>query len=315
MRAQRSWLMALAVLVVAVVIAGILLWRPSERPQPLPSEAAAPSAVAPAATRAAPGPYETERAEAQAAADRSLDAEAAAVVRETEAAMRSLMAGDRTAALAALERATGKANLLLARNPATALIPAAVEVEVIDAAPADAEAIARIRRAAQAAMLAGDYAGARALLDALRSEIRVRTYNLPLATYPEALTTAARLVDQQRMPEAAAVLARARDTVVIVDAATPIPLIAAQHALEAAEAASDRNQKLAGLEAARAALERAEALGYAEPAVRKALLADVRDLEAQLKGGSDISTALATFRRRVGETIRSLTESKKEGRA
>ena len=313
MRFQRSWLIALAVVVVAIV--GVVLWRQSQQPQQSPAEASAPSAATAVASRPKPGPYEAERARAQAAADQNLDAEAAAVIAETDAAMRSILAGDRAAALAALERATGKANLLLARNPATALIPAAVEVEVVDAAPADAEAIERIRRAAEMAMLARDYAGARVLLEALRSEIRVRTYNLPLATYPEALTAAARLVDQQRMQEAAAVLARARDTVVIVDAATPIPLIAAQHALEAAEKVSDRNQKLAGLQAARASLERAEALGYADPATRKAMLADIRNLEAQLKGGSDIRTAIATFRQRVGETIRRLTETKKEGRA
>ena len=130
-----------------------------------------------------------------------------------------------------------------------------------------------------------------------------------------ALTTAARLLDQLRMQEAAAVLARARDTVVVVDAATPIPLLAAQHALEAAQKMSDRNQKLAGLEAARASLERAEALGYADAATRKAMLADIRNLETQVKGGSDIKTAIATFQQRLGETIRRLTETKKEGRA
>ena len=313
MRFQRSWLIALAVVVVAIV--GVVLWRQSQQPQQSPPEASVLSAAASVATGPAPGPYEAERARAQAAADQTLNAEAVAVVAETDAAMRSIMAGDRAAALAALERATGKANILLARNPATALIPAAVEVEVVDAAPADAEAIAKIRRAADVAMLARDYAGARVLLEALRSEIRVRTYNLPLATYPAALTTAARLLDQQRMQEAAAALARARDTVVVVDAATPIPLLAAQHALAAAEKTPDPNQKLAGLEAARAMLERAEALGYADPATRKTMLADIRNLEAQVKGGSDIRTAIATFQQRLGETIRHLTETKKEGRA
>jgi hypothetical protein len=147
------------------------------------------------------------------------------------------------------------------------------------------------------------------------SEIRVRTYNLPLATYPEALTTAGRLVDQKRMQEAAAVLAQARDTVVVVDAVTPIPLLAAQHALEAAEKSSDRGQKLAGLETARAMLDRAEALGYADPATRQAMQADIRNLETQVKGGFDIRAAIATFQQRLGDTIRRFTQTRKEGRA
>jgi hypothetical protein len=308
---RRSW-WAILVIVVVVIIA-LVLWRQSRHaaaPAPGP---AAPTSIA-NRSAPAPGPYEAERAQAQATAQRALAAEAVAVVADTDAAMQAIAAGDKAAALAALERATGKANVLLARNPATALIPAAVNVDVIDAAPVDTGEIARIRHAAGLAMRANDYVAARVLLDALRSEIRVRTYNLPLATYPAALTAAARLVDQQRMPEAAEVLARARDTVVIIDTATPIPLLAAQHAIAAAQAASDRNQKLAALTLARAALDRAEALGYADAATRKAVQSEIGALEAQVKGGTDIRAAIANMRQHLADMIRRFTESKKEGR-
>ena len=305
---QRSWWAILVVVVVLLI--GLVLWRQSHRTAPPAPGAAATSAAA----RATPGPYEAERAQAQSAADKNLDAEAVAVIAETETAMQSIAAGDKAAALAALERATGKANILLARNPATALIPAAVDVTVIDAAPADTAAIEKVRHAAGLAMLANNYAAARVLLDALRSEIRVRTYNVPLATYPAALTAAARLVDQQKMAEAAAVLARARDTVVIIDTVTPIPLLAAQHAVAAAEAASDRNQKLAALALARASLERAEALGYADAATRKALQGEISNLETQVRGGSDIRTAIANIRQSLADAIRRFTGTKREGR-
>ncbi|MDB5482547.1 MAG: hypothetical protein JWO83_3600 [Caulobacteraceae bacterium] len=304
---QRSWW---AILVVVVVIVGIVLWRQSHHTA-TPAHGPAATSVA---VRSTAGPYEAERAQAQSAADKNLDAEAVAVVAETEAAMQSIAAGDKTAALAALERATGKANILLARNPATALIPAAVNVDIIDAAPADTAAIEKVRHAAGLAMLANDYVAARVLLDALRSEIRVRTYNLPLATYPMALTAAARLVDQQKMAEAAAVLARARDTVVIIDTVTPIPLLAAQHAIAAAEAAPDRNQKLAALALARASLERAEALGYANAATRKALQGEISNLETQVRGGSDIRTAIANVRQSLADAIRRFTGTKRESR-
>jgi hypothetical protein len=305
---QRPWWAILVVVI--VVIVAFLLWRQSRQsPPPAPRAAVA----APAAT-STPGPYEAERAQAQAAADRALDAQAVAAIAATDKAMQAIAAGDKVAALAALEQATGKVNILLARNPSTALIPAAVDVTVIDAAPADTAEIAKIRHAAGQAMLADDYVAARVLLDALRSEIRVRTYNLPLATYPAALTTAARLVDQQRMAEAAATLARARDTVVIIDSVTPIPLVAAQHSIAMAEAVPNRDQKLAALASARVSLERAEALGYADAATRKALQSEIDRLESQLKGGSDIRTAIANIRQHVADAIRRFTETRREGR-
>jgi hypothetical protein len=312
----RSWWAVLAV--AAIIAIAVVLWRQSlQSPTPVPGAGPArpvSSRAAPGNT-AAPGPYESQRAQAQGAAERGLDAEAVAVVAETDTALQSIAAGDKAAALAALERATGKANVLLARNPATALIPAAVNVTVVDAAPADTGEIAKIRHAAGLAVLAGDYVQARVLLDALRSEIRVRTYNLPLVTYPATLTTAAHLVDQQRMADAAAVLEQARDTVVIVDVVSPIPLLAAQHAIAMAQAATNKDQKLAGLGSARIMLERAEALGYADPATRKALQSEIGDLERQVKGGSDIRAAIANFRQRLDAMIGRFAGAKKEGRA
>ena len=123
---------------------------------------------------------------------------------------------------------------------------------------------------------------------------------------------AARLVDQQRMADAAAVLARARDTVVIIDTVTPIPLLAAQHAIVAADAASDRYQKLAALAIARASLERA--LGYADAATRKALQGEISNLETQVRGGSDIRTAIANLRQSLADAIRRFTGTKRGGR-
>src|SRR6202011_723791 len=95
--------------------------------------------------------------------------------------------------LAAIERATGKINVLLARNPATAIIPVSVNVAIIDAAPHDVKLIKDHGQYASTAVAAKDYPAARVLLAALTSEIRVRTYNLPLATDPEALKAARRL--------------------------------------------------------------------------------------------------------------------------
>ena len=60
----------------------------------------------------------------------------------------------------------------------------ASEVEVIDAAPLDEKAVQALDHGVSEAVKNKNYPTARLLLYSLESEIRARTYNLPLATYP-----------------------------------------------------------------------------------------------------------------------------------
>jgi len=57
-------------------------------------------------------------------------------------------------------------------------------------------AIRKLKSTVDASVADENYPAARVLLQRLASEIRVRTYNLPLGTYPAALKTAARFLDQ-----------------------------------------------------------------------------------------------------------------------
>jgi hypothetical protein len=84
---------------------------------------------------------EKQRQEAQQEAEKTPDKEAISAIEETNKAVKAIAANKTDEALAALERATGKINILLARNPTTALIPVSLQVEVIDAAPRDGKAI------------------------------------------------------------------------------------------------------------------------------------------------------------------------------
>jgi hypothetical protein len=104
---------------------------------------------------------------------------------------------------------------------------------------------------------------ARTLLDSLRSEIRVRIYHLPLATYPAALQEAVRLLDQKKMKEAGTVLLLALNTLAIVDQVTALPLLLARGAINGAQSQTDREATQRLLEIADRELQRGEALGYA----------------------------------------------------
>lgn len=312
MRSKRVWIIVAVVL--ALVLVALLAWRPwRDRPAPALASGAAPaSSPAVSGPPGRGGPYERQRAEAETTAQGALDAEAINVLAETDRAIARIAANDRAGAISALEAAAGKAKILVGRNAANALIPAAAEVHVIDSAPAEADRIGRMRRSLQLAVIADDFARARLILDSLRSEIRIRTYHIPLGTYPDALAQAAALIDQQKTAEAAEVLDRARSTLVMIDEVIPLPLVVAQTAVEAAKTDKDAQRKAQHLTAAREALERTEALGYADRDTRKALLSEIRQLEGGAKGGADIQAALERMQARLGEVVTKLKGERKQ---
>jgi hypothetical protein len=124
----------------------------------------------------------------------------------------------------------------------------------------------------------------------------VRTYNLPLATYPEALKAAARLLDQKKQQDASDVLLTALNTLLVVDRVTPLPLVIAREAINSAKAQSQSDKQVAQtlVQTAKIEVERAKELGYALQAPEyEDLRADISNLEKQLKGNSDTGSLFA----------------------
>jgi hypothetical protein len=223
---------------------------------------------------ASPSHREVEalRTKAQEDAQSRVDAEATAAIAETQHALEAVGKKNKKDTLAALERATGKVNVLLARNDKAALIPVDVAVEIADTAPQDTKAINNIAEQSRDALKGRHFAEARALLDALRSEVRSRTFNLPLATYPSALLRAAKLVEDGKNDDAARVLTIALDTLLNVDRAISIPLVTVTDQLRAADDDVKKKETAeAGKElaAASTALQRAQALGHVDDKAAK----------------------------------------------
>lgn len=151
-------------------------------------------------------------------------------------------------------------------------------------------------------MADNDYPTARLLLDSLASEIRVRTYNLPPATYPAALQDAARLLDQKKNDEAAAVLLTALNTLAVIDRVTPLPLVAEQEAIAQAQTIADQDKDgdLKLLNRAKYELDRGKALGYlGNDPEYAALNQAITDLENQIKGNQSFTAALSNLKDRV----------------
>ena len=202
-------------------------------------------------------------------------------------------------ALRSIEAATGKIDILLARNAKAALIPVASEVEVIDTAPFDEKAVQALNNSVSEAVKDKNYPTARLLLYSLESEIRARTYNLPLATYPLALQEAARLLDQGKNDDASKVLGTALNTMVAVDKVTPIPLVLARAAIAAAEEQQqkDKNAAQTLLATAKDQLHRCQDLGYAANATEySALNTSIAQLDKELKGNGDTTSLFAKLK-------------------
>jgi hypothetical protein len=246
------------------------------------------------------------RNEAEQQALKTLDKDAIAVIEQTVQAIDSIAAGKTADALKSIEEATGKVNIVLARNPGLALIPVSVEALIIDTAPRDIDDIKKLADAADAAILVDDFPTARALLGALRSEVRVRTYNLPLGIYPTALQDAARLLDKDSQAASVALLA-ALNTLVTVDQVTPLPLLVAQEAISQAQASAqkDKNAAQKAVETAEFELNQAIVLGYAgQDPEYAALKDDISNLKKQLKGSEDSNSAFSKLKARLGAFLK-----------
>ena len=260
---------------------------------------------------------EQERKQAEEKAQQTLDKEAIAAVDETTKAVKSIAENKKDEALATIERAIGKINVLLARNPATALIPVSTAVEVIEAAPLDPETIRARAKAAEDAVEDKDYPTARVLLDGLTSEIRVRTSHLPLATYPTALKEAARLIDQNKSTEARNILLTALHTLVEIDHVTPLPIALAQAAINEAQALREKDKAKARqlLALARNELNRAKELGYAgKDPTYSAIDKSIANIEKQLRGTEDTASTFAKLKESVSNFFNKFSDTRRPAR-
>ena len=120
----------------------------------------------------------------------TLVSEAQEAVAETQKAIAAIESGDKRKAIKALESATGKLDVVLARNPELGFVPLESEVDIIALAPNDLDKVEEIRKEAKQAFRKDELVRARELLDNLASELRITTVNLPLATYPAAMEEA-----------------------------------------------------------------------------------------------------------------------------
>ena len=251
---------------------------------------------------------EQQRKEAETKGQKTIDKDAVSAIEEAQRAVKAIADGKNDQAIAAIERATGKINILLARKPSTAMLPVDTAVEIVDPAPKDPDAIRALSAEAEKALGNKNYPKARTLLDQLASEIRIRTYLLPLASYPAAMQEAARLLDQKKAEDAKQVLLTALNTLQVVDAPIPIPVALAKAAVANAQAQRDKNKAAAQsqLAMAKANIERAKNLGYdIKDSEYTAINQSIANLDKQLNGTQDTTSAFEKLKEKISNLFRS----------
>jgi len=165
--------------------------------------------------------------------------EAVSALAETKNALRALDEKKTEEALAALERASGKLNIVLARDPKLALAPIDIGVTTHDVY-ATLDTIKKAKEQAEEYLEDGEVQKARVLVRDLASEIIISVVSIPLQTYPDAIKAVAPLIDRGKIDEAKVAIEVALSTLVVVDHIIPLPLVRADVKVAEAEALAQK---------------------------------------------------------------------------
>jgi len=151
---------------------------------------------------------------------------------------------------------------------------------------------------------------AAALLATMNDEMDIATSYLPMELYPKAVKKAISALKKKDVKGALDVLSAGFGTIVTVEAAVPLPLLAAQNLVEEASRLDKNNKKEIEkfLRAAKEELRKAYYLGYTDlhPAAYNDLMKQIQGIEKEM-GGKNMVEKLyeklkTSFKKLVGQT-------------
>ncbi len=198
--------------------------------------------------------------------------------------------GKEKEAIKALQEATGKFDIALADNPDIKLIPIAAEVRVNELLTTSALVKTQVDLAKDL-LKDSRVQAARTVLLPLRDDMETRTAYLPMATYPDAIKLATKMLVEKNKDAALQTLAVALSTVVEKSSIIPLSLIRAEALITSAseldkDQGKDKALKL--LDAAKEQLDVATALGYTseDSDLYSALKDQISALKKEITGGN-----------------------------
>ena len=215
--------------------------------------------------------------------------EAVEAVKLTQQVLMQLDQKKKDEAIKTLEKAIGKMEVVMSNPKAPALIPLDASV-VVSTFAGTAYDVQNAVITSIALLQHQRVQDARLIVQTLKDEVDLITINMPLASYPAALKLAAKFLHENKIDQARKVLATALNTFIEVDLVTPLGILEAQDLIAAASKAAKTDKKLAlaHLEAAKAALKKAEALGYTSTSdtTYKMLNEEINKVEKEIRGAN-----------------------------
>lgn len=219
--------------------------------------------------------------------------EANAAIAESKKALKALDEGKTEDAIKALELATGKMALIVARDPELALAKVDVNVKIYDVY-ATVDTLKETVKQATKYLKDGEVQLARPLVSSLVSEMVIESINIPLATYPDAIIAVVPLIDKGKTKEAKAALQTALNTLVVVEEEViPLPVVRAKSMLKEAEKLAENKERekednkklMTFLDDAQTQLEIAEILGYGDKKAFRPMYEQLDTIREKTKDG------------------------------
>ena len=158
--------------------------------------------------------------------------DAVIALKSTQRALSALNKNKKEEALSELEKATGKINLLIAREPKLAFAPVdtSIMVQDININPPD---IKPLILQAQLSLAKGDIQHTRHLICSLGSEVVIYVTSIPLVSYPKEIASIVQMIDKNKLEEAKTHLQTVLATLVITKHILPLPYMKAMDMLNA----------------------------------------------------------------------------------
>lgn len=253
-------------------------------------------------------------------------ADAIEIIALTEKAAKNILDSSYTDAISNIEDAVGKATIMTTTRPDLRLFPLDVQVTTRDLV-ADMDVLKVIRKEADNLTDKGYLQAARHLLKDLASEIEIQTPMLPIATYPDALSLAAKELNNGKHNDALMVLNTALSTVFLETKYVPLPLIRAERILtevttllEKEDSDKDINTLL---DNADYQIRFAEALGYGKRDKEfEELYSAIKEIRKELKETGDggakglnekLKKKLSVFKERISKMEKNAPQETEKG--
>jgi len=224
--------------------------------------------------------------------------------------------GKNKEAITALEAATGKFDIAIAANPELGLTPIDARVHVTEMITTSATVKAQVSLA-NSLLKDSKVQAARSILLPMRDDIETRTIYLPMATYPDAIKLATKMLVDGNKEAALETLNVAFSTLVQKISIIPLSLIRAEAmVIAASELDKEKGKEKAMnlLDAADEQLKIAVALGYTtdNSIAYEDLSKQIKALKKEAKGPNMVEKLYTKLRESFKNLVKESSEQKEE---